>query len=268
MIIANSRDRLNPTAIQDTLPITPPDAASRVPLYRQIEDDLRRMIGDGVLPPGAALPAEFVLSERYGVGRQTIRLALSRLAANDLIVRYAGRGTFVKSPIEDRRKFYLDRSFTRQMAELGMRAHSKVLEIGSGIVSPISPEPLHERLGAPFLRLVRLRFGDSEPVGIQSTVIITERCPGIDSTDFNTHSLYDVLAGRYRLPIAEITHSISATAADRLQAALLQVASGAPLLIVNTTARLEDRSIIEQTTSYYRADKYEYSTRHTYSPAT
>lgn len=259
---------MNPTAIQDTLPITPPDAASRVPLYRQIEDDLRRMIGDGVLPPGGALPTEFALSQRYGVGRQTIRLALSRLAADDLIARYAGRGTFVRSPIEDRRKFYLDCSFTHQMAELGMRAHSKVLEIGSGIISPISPEPLHERLGAPFLRLVRLRFGDSEPIGIQSTVIITERCPGIETVDFNAHSLYDVLAGRYRLPIAEITHSISATAADKLQAALLQVASGAPLLIVNTTARLEDRSVIEQTTSYYRADKYEYSTRHIYSPGT
>jgi GntR family transcriptional regulator len=257
---------LNPTTTQDTLPITPPDTASGIPLYRQIEGDLRRLIGDGVLPPGAALPTEFALSQSYGVGRQTIRLALSRLAADDLIARYAGRGTFVRSPTEDRRKFYLDRSFTRQLAELGMRAHSKVLEIGSGTVSAISPEPLQERLGAPFLRLVRLRLGDGAPIGIQTTVIISERCPGIETVDFNTHSLYDVLAGRYRLPIAEITHSISATAADKLQAALLQVASGAPLLIVNTTARLEDGSVIEQTTSYYRADKYEYSTRHTYSP--
>jgi GntR family transcriptional regulator len=250
------------------LPITAPDTTSGIPLYRQVEDDLRRLISEGVLPPGGTLPPELELSHTYGVGRQTVRMALSRLAADDLIARFAGRGTFVRVPSDDRRKFYLDCSFTRQMAELGLQAHSKVLEIGSGTISPISPEPLHERLGAPFLRLVRLRLGDSEPIGIQSTVIVTEQCPGIERVDFNQHSLYGVLSEKYRLPIGEINHSVSATVADSLQAALLQVAAGAPLLIVNTTARLEDGSVIEQTTSFYRADKYEYSTKHTFSPGT
>jgi DNA-binding GntR family transcriptional regulator len=31
-------------------------------------------------------------------------------------------------------------------------------------------------------------------------------------------------------------------------------------------ALLDNQQIIEQTTSFYRADKYEYSTTHTYSP--
>ena len=37
-----------------------------------------------------------------------------------------------------------------------------------------------------------------------------------------------------------------------------------PLLLVNTTSRLEDDQIIECTTSYYRADRYEFSTTDRY----
>ena len=88
----------------------------------------------------------------------------------------------------------------------------------------------------------------------------------------NSSSSAPLLAGRTSSP------SSGTAAADDRVARLLEglnpqqraavLHAGAPLLIVNTIARLEDSSIIEQTTSYYRADKYEYSTRHTYSPGT
>ncbi len=256
---------MNDDASVPTLPLSRLDETSSTPLYRQIEDDLRRLIQTDVLPPGAALPPELELSRAYGVGRQTVRLALLRLAADDLIARYAGRGTFVKDHA-DRLEFYLDRSFTRQMAEMGIQPHSRVLEVSTGSIGDTSPQPLRDHTGAPYLRLVRLRLGNDEPVGIQSTTLLVARCPGIETFDFNHLSLYDVLATRYRLPIAEIHHTISATTADDLQAALLQMAAGAPLLVVHTTARLENSEVIEHTTSYYRADKYEYRTRHTYSP--
>lgn len=249
----------------ENLPINHPDESASTPLYRQIEDDLRRLISEGILAPGSTMPTELQLSQAYGVGRQTIRFALSRLVSDQLITRHAGRGTFVSTE-SDRMKFYLDRSFTRQMEELGMEAHSKVLEMSSGVISEKSPEPLRDRIGAPYLNLVRLRFGDGEPIGIQATVILTERCENIESVDFTAHSLYDVLAAQYRLPIGQIAHTISATVAGELQASLLQIARNDPLLVVNTAAYLENGEVIEYTTSYYRADKYEYSITHKYSP--
>ncbi len=246
------------------LPLSHLDNSSSTPLYRQIEDDLRQLIRDGFLQPGVVLPPEVELSRAYGVGRQTVRTALARLASGDLIARYAGRGTFVKAQ-PDRLHFYLDQSFTRQMAEMGLQAYSRVLEHASGIISDVSPQPLRNHIGAPFLQLVRLRLGDGEPFGIQATTLLTKRCPGIEQIDFSQQSLYAVLATRYRLPIVEINHTVSAATADELQAALLQIASGAPLLVVNTTALVENGEAIEHTTSYYRADKYEYSIKHTYS---
>jgi GntR family transcriptional regulator len=77
--------------------------------------------------------------------------------------------------------------------------------------------------------------------------------------DFARQSLYEILTNEYHLIITQIAHSISAAAADRLQAELLNVEPGAPLLVVNTSAFLENDEIIEFTVSYYRADKYEYT---------
>jgi GntR family transcriptional regulator len=119
-------------------------------------------------------------------------------------------------------------------------------------------------MGAPYLFLVRLRLGDNEPIGLQSALIITERCPGLEKYDFSQLSLYRILANDYKLRIAQISHTVSAVVADEFQAGLLRVAQSAPLLLVNTTAFLANQEVIEHTTSYYRADKYEFSTIHTY----
>jgi len=246
------------------LQITPVNSDSPIPLYYQVETDLRRLIQSGKLPPGATLPPELELSQAYRVGRHTMRRALARLNADDLIVRQAGRGTFVKQP-PDRKEFLLDRSFTRQMAEMGKHAHSSVLEISEGVVGDNSPRLLRKYLGAHYLYLARLRFGDEEPTGLQYTTVITELCPDLGSHDFNRDSLYDVLSRDYGLVIATISHTVSAVAADAYQARLLLVSEGAPLLLVKTTAFLDNRQIIEHTISYYRADRYEYSITQSYT---
>jgi len=247
------------------LPIAPVDPDSPIPLYYQIEEDLRRLIRTGQIPPQNPMPPELELCRAYGVGRHTIRMALARLVADNLIARRAGRGTFIK-PQADRMKFYLDRSFTQQMADMGREAHSEILEIETGNIDAASPEVLRKKIGASCLRLVRLRFGDDEPIGIQSSIILTELCPGLEKQDFNHHGLYDILAREYSLAISKIHHTISAATAGEFQAKLLQIAPGDPLLVVKTVALLDHQQIIEQTTSFYRADKYEYSTTHTYSP--
>ncbi len=180
-------------------------------------------------------------------------------------MRKAGRGTVVQARL-DRMKFYLDRSFTRQMADMGRRAHSRVLEAATGTIDASAPPPLLGKLGSPCFRLSRLRFGDSEPIGLQTTTIVIEQCPALPGFDFNRESLYDVLRAEYRLAITEIQHTASAAIADDLQAKLLQIRKGDPLLVIKTVAYLDSGEPIEATTSVYRADHYEYTIRDTIGP--
>jgi GntR family transcriptional regulator len=242
------------------------DPDSPIPLYHQVETALRELIHSGSLEPGSILPPEIELSQAFGVGRHTMRMALSRLADDDLISRKAGRGTVVKRQT-DRMQFYLDRSFTRQMAEMGRTAYSRILQTSSGSIDPTTaPAALQHKEGAPYFYLIRLRFGDDEPIGLQSSTIITELCPGLERYNFNQESLYNILSQEYALAITRITHAISATVADDLKAELLQMSEGDPLLVFNTTAFVDTGDIIEYTASYYRADRYVFSTTDTYTP--
>jgi GntR family transcriptional regulator len=248
------------------LNITPVDPSSQLSLYIQIIADLKEMIHTGKLQPKDMLPPEVELSKAYGVSRQTVRQAILRLVDENLLERKAGRGTVVVAQ-ENRPKFYLDRSFAQQMAEMGMTPHSEVLKMTEGIIDATSPEPLRVRLGANCLILVRLRFGDQTPVGIQYTTIITDLCPDLADNDFNKESLYNILWTEYKLPIVRIDQIISAVNADEWHCSLLKTVPGAPLLHVRTAAYLDNDEPIESSTSYYRADKYWFSTTHKYFEA-
>lgn len=65
------------------------------PLAQQVQAILTERIRAGVYPAGSQLPPETELAERFDVSRATIRGALSTLAADGLVVRRQGAGTFV-----------------------------------------------------------------------------------------------------------------------------------------------------------------------------
>lgn len=244
-----------------TLPYSPVDPHSPIPLYHQVYLDLRQMIQKGLIAPGGMLPPEMEICQTYNVGRQTVRQAIARLVDEDLIERFAGRGTFVRSQ-PPHTQFFLDRSFSQQMREMGRTPNSRLLSQQAGSVDVDIPI-LQAYRGKPCLTLERLRLGDDEPICHQTSIILTERCDGIDQYDFVQQSLYEVLATQYHLVINRIDHVVRAIAADDYRAELLDVQPGSPLLFVGTTAYLEDGQPIEHSTAYYRADRYEYSTTQT-----
>ena len=68
--------------------------ARKQPLYDQLVDILADKI-EHEYHAGDMISSERELSERYGLSRTTVRLALQELERLGLIVRQHGRGTFV-----------------------------------------------------------------------------------------------------------------------------------------------------------------------------
>lgn len=244
------------------LPYATVDPHSPVPLYHQIYLDLRQMIQRGIIPPSGMLPPEMEICQAYSVGRQTVRQAIARLVDEQIVERFAGRGTFVREQ-SSHTQFFLDRSFTQQMRELGRQPHSRLLHLETGVIESENIPVLKEWQGQPRLTIERLRLGDDEPICHQSSTVLLNRCPGLDQVDFSNQSLYEVLSTRYQLVVTRIDHIVRATAADGYRADLLDVPEGTPLLFVATSAYTEDGDIIEHSAAYYRADRYEYSTSQT-----
>jgi GntR family transcriptional regulator len=69
------------------------------PLYRQIADQLRRMIESGDLEAGAQVPTEDQLMESYHASRNTVRGALKELTTRGLVYTLHGKGTFVSERV-------------------------------------------------------------------------------------------------------------------------------------------------------------------------
>jgi GntR family transcriptional regulator len=71
-----------------------------VPKYQQIADRLRAQIGSGALAPGERLPSEPDMAAEYQASRNTVRLAITLLTNQGLVVSRQGLGTFVLEPAQ------------------------------------------------------------------------------------------------------------------------------------------------------------------------
>lgn len=71
---------------------------SPIPLYYQIYVDLKnKLLVNKLVDENGKLPAEKDLAEAYKVSRVTMRQAIAELEKDGLIVRFRGRGSFLKS---------------------------------------------------------------------------------------------------------------------------------------------------------------------------
>jgi DNA-binding FadR family transcriptional regulator len=67
-------------------------------LYRQIADQIRKLIGSGEFPAGARLPPERDLARQLGVSRPSVREALIALEVEGLVEVRIGSGIYVLGP--------------------------------------------------------------------------------------------------------------------------------------------------------------------------
>ncbi len=61
----------------------------------RVEDAIRRMVTSGEFGPQDRLPSERKLADDLGAGRTTVRLVLTKLAAEGLVRAEHGRAYFV-----------------------------------------------------------------------------------------------------------------------------------------------------------------------------
>jgi GntR family transcriptional regulator len=230
--------------------------------YRRPKGEQLQEILEGViagLPPGARLPAERTVAERYGVARATVTQAIDGLVARGLVYRVHGSGTFVAEP-KFRQPLTLT-SFTEDMRARGMTPGSVVL--GQAIVPASEVVARHLALvpGSPVVHLERVRTADGEPMALERTHLPAQRLPGLESADLTDASLYELLERRWGVRMADADQWASVVRLTAEDAALLQVAPDAPALLFQRVTRDQGATPVEYVRSLYRGDRYEVHTR-------
>ena len=232
--------------------------APGLPLYRQIETDVRDRIRSGDLVPGAQLPTEVEFMDSYGVSRATVRQALRELVAEGLVEIRRGLGTYVTQRRFEHTigGFY---SFSREIERHGLQPVTKVLDLRTQPAGDDVAEPLGIEPGTAIVALRRLRLAGPDPLVVETSHLPAARFPGLEDVDFSAVRLYDTLLNAYGCRPTRARETFEPILLTADEAALLDQRRGEPALRVERVAFDQDDAPIEFCRSTVRGDRYRYS---------
>ncbi|MDH2443213.1 GntR family transcriptional regulator [Amnibacterium sp. CER49] len=211
----------------------------------------------GVYPAGSRLPSERQLSERLGISRATLRVALLQLAAEGHLQSSAQRGWFVSVGQFGEAPSTLQ-SFSEIAEARGLRATSKILSRRERAADFQESERLHVAPGSRVLELVRLRGMDETPLCVDTAVLPMPKAAPLLDLDLTDRSLYEVLRSTCGIEVRRSSYTIRAKAAERRVAELLEVPVGSPLLVGRETTYTGDGRPVNLGYAQYRGDAYEF----------
>ena len=231
------------------------------PLYQQIKVLILQSLQDGEWKPGDVIPSEMDLAARFRVSQGTVRKAIDELAAENLVVRRQGKGTFVATHAEQQVQY----RFLRLLPD-------------TGDASSEGPRQRHfiecKRLRAPadIARALGLRSGDAvlhvrRVLSFQQVPTILEDLwlpaapfKGLTAERLGSYRgpMYALFETEFGVRMVRAEEKIRALAASEPACELLKVKAGEPLLSVERTAFTYNDLPMELRRGLYRTDTHHY----------
>lgn len=213
------------------------------PLYRQVYDYLVRQIATGVWRPAEALPSEQELAAELGVSQGTVRKALDVVAAEKLVERRQGKGTYVAEQTQERALF----RFFRWAYPGGQRAIPTSMGETVKRRSSTSDEQikLHLRENAKVIEISRRRLIDGKPAIVETIVVPVTLFPDLDKRVPLPNTLYSLYQSAYGINIVAVEEEVRAELVRKDDAKKLNLPVGSPLLRIERLAIALDGSRVE-----------------------
>lgn len=231
------------------------------PLHERIAADLRERIVSGLLAVGDQVPSEAELQEQWQGSRAPVRQALAALRAEGLIA--GGRG---RSPIVQKHQlsqpFDTMLSFSSWVQLMGRAPGQRTIEIARRTADDAVADHLEIEAGDPVVQLIRVRSMDSEPVMVERTSFKLQYGKTLFEHDPDAGSIYAHLISR-GLEVGGARHVIDAVPADAVDAHLLGIDTGTPLLREQRTAHTVGGDVFEYSDDRYRADRVSFTIHNT-----
>jgi GntR family transcriptional regulator len=203
-----------------------------VPLYQQIKSLLLRGLQLGEWQPGQPIPSEVDLAARFKVSQGTVRKAIDEMAAENLVVRRQGKGTFVATHAEEGTRY----RFLRLATDGGALPLLKrrLLDCRRMRSSDDVARALHLAPGEPVVEVRRLLLDGERPVVLDDLWLPGTLFKGLDATKLEQWRgpLYRLFEAEYSVRMIRAEEKIRAIGAGEAEAKLLHLAPGTPLLEV------------------------------------
>lgn len=233
--------------------------------YKEVADDLRRLIEDGTYQAGTQLPTITELMERYGLSRQTIRSAIGRLAAEGLVSPLRRHGTIVR----DRSPVRIPLSRYQGALKAGTKGpfeRATAAKAGRMLLKDVVREPaddyVAERLGVALGSEVVCRSRHAmigeDVVQIQNAWYPADFAEqlGLDTPGKIEGGVYAHIAAA-GTPPRFADETIRARMPTAEEVALLSAGAGVPILVVERITKGDDGRVLELVQVIAPADRVE-----------
>lgn len=234
------------------------NSAAYSPLYQQIKGLLLQSLDRGEWKPGESIPSELELAARFQVSQGTVRKAIDELAAENLLLRRQGKGTFVATHQEAKVRF----RFLRLTSDDGQpkMTGSQILDCRR-VKAPIDIARLLDlRTADAVINLRRLLSFEQVP-----TILDDIWLPGsvfrgltVDSLSRYRGPLYALFESEFGISMVRAEEKIKAVSAGVDQAQLLQIAPSSPLLQVERVSYTYGDRPVEVRRGLYVTERFHY----------
>lgn len=206
------------------------------PLYQQIKILITQSLISGEWRPGEAIPSEIELANRYNVSQGTVRKAINELADENLLIRHQGKGTFVASHTEERRKFHFLRVVPDKEGQV--YPDGELLDCRRGKADSVIARLLEINTGAAIIIITRVMKVENKPLMWEEIRLPAARFKGLNAArigEFHCR-LYSMFESAYGVRIVQVAEQIKAVRATQVAAGILKVAEDSPLLNIDRLA--------------------------------
>lgn len=206
------------------------------PLYKQIKDVIFERLTVGEWELGETLPTEAEFAAYYKVSQGTVRKAISELAAENLVIRQRGKGTFVASHTEERERSH----FFHLCRDDGIREFPSTRKISCRRRK--SDGAIEARLDlnrtTDVVVIERLRSIGGVPVDFETVIVPDTLFPEIAASykESLPNELYPFYESRYGIRVIRATERLRAVTVGPREAKHLGLRTGIPLLEIDRVA--------------------------------
>lgn len=228
------------------------------PLYQQIKLLLLKSLDQAEWKPGEAIPSELELAARFQVSQGTVRKAIDELAAENLLIRRQGKGTFVSTHNEAKVRY----RFLRLTPDDGHppTTQSQIVDCNRRKAPAEVARLLGLRNAEAVIYIQRLLSFDGKPTILDTIWLPAQVFKGMnaEAVHQNREPLYAWFESQFEVSMVRAEESIKAVAADELTAGYLQVPTGSPLLQVERVAYTYGERPMELRRGVYITDHFHY----------
>ena len=228
------------------------------PLYQQIKTLMMKSLQHAEWRPGEAIPSEIELAARFRVSQGTVRKAIDELAAENLLVRRQGKGTFVATHAEEQVQFRFLR-LTPDRTDPGGMTRS-LIDCKRQRAPVEIARALRLRASDPAIRVRRLLSVRSAPVVLDDIWLPSALFKGLTAERLaaNRGPMYGLFEAEFGVRMIRAEEKIRAVAADAPAADFLQVPVGTPLLSVERLTHTYGDQPVELRRGLYNTGSHYY----------